>query len=85
MKLTVVRACGHEEQVEVFGSAAEREKKIKWYETTDCKQCYAKEQNSGSEEITMKYSEYKNNFSSCKTKPDSYNREDKTIVVYINK
>lgn len=34
-------------------------------------------------EIEMKYAEYKNNYSDCKTKKDSYNKESKTIIVYI--
>lgn len=34
-------------------------------------------------EQEMKYAEYKKNFSGCQTKKDSYNKETKTIVVYI--
>lgn len=33
--------------------------------------------------VTMKYSEYKDNWSKCKTVSGSYNAADKTIVVMI--
>jgi len=33
--------------------------------------------------MEMKYSEYKKNFAGCRTKKDSYNKETKTIVVYV--
>lgn len=85
MKVLVKRACGHEEQVEVFGTTKERENKIKWYEATDCTSCYSKAANSNCEEIEMTYSEYKNNYADCKTKPNSYNKSTKTIIVYVPK
>lgn len=34
-------------------------------------------------ETEMKYSEYKANYSGCKTKKDSYDKENKTIIVYV--
>lgn len=34
-------------------------------------------------EMEMKYSEYKNSYAGCQTKKDSYNKETKTIVVYV--
>lgn len=34
-------------------------------------------------ETEMKYSEYKKNYAGCYTKKDSYNKETKTIVVYV--
>jgi len=85
MKTLVTRACGHTETVEVFGSTAERESKINWYKNTVCSECHAKEQNSDCEEITMSYSQYKNEYSDCKTKPNSYNKSAKTIIVYVKK
>ncbi len=83
MKVYVTRACGHEEQVEVFGTSAQRESKIKWYESTDCKACYAASQHTNETEVTMSYSEYKNNYADCKTKSGSYDAKAKTIVVYV--
>lgn len=34
-------------------------------------------------ETEMKYSEYKANYSGCKTKKDSYDKANKTITVYV--
>ena len=40
MKYTVKMSCGHEEQVELFGSSAEREKKIIYYQECGvCEDC----------------------------------------------
>jgi hypothetical protein len=56
-----------------------------------CPECYAREQaqkaNEGMqiEEVEMHYSEYKNNYSNCKTLPNSYNKETKTIIVLVPK
>ena len=36
-------------------------------------------------EKVILYKEYKNNYSDCKTKADSYNPVDKTIVIYVPK
>ena len=51
-----------------------------------CPSCYrAEKDRQGCEEVEMHYGEYKKNFSNCKTKPDSYNRDTKTIIVYVPK
>lgn len=81
MKEMVTRACGHTEQVEVFGTAAQRENKLNWYKSTVCGTCYKAEQTKNCEAVEMKYGEYKNNYSSCKT--GEYNKATKTIIVYI--
>ena len=45
MKYTVKMGCGHEEQVELFGSSAEREKKIRYYQNYGmCEECYKQHQ-----------------------------------------
>lgn len=80
MKYTVTRACGHIEVVELFGKAEDRQRKIEWLESTECSDCYNA---IGCEEIEMHYSEYKNKYSDCKTKKNSYDRETKTIVVFV--
>jgi hypothetical protein len=77
---TITRACGHTETVQIYGSAAERSKKIEWYKSTDCSNCWKSE---GCSEVEMSYSEYKNNYADCKTKKDSYNKAAKTIIVYV--
>lgn len=80
MKYEVKRACGHIEVVELFGKAEDRQKKIEWLEQTDCSDCYNA---IGCEEVEMHYGEYKKNYAECKTKKDSYNKETKTIIVFI--
>lgn len=93
---TVTHTCGHEEVHQIYGTNAhgERDHKIEWLETTLCSECWKKEREvkaaaeareSGMHEVEMKYSEYKNNYSDCKTRPNSYNRETKTIIVFVQK
>ena len=43
------------------------------------------EKAQNSEEAELKYSEYKENYADCKTKSGSYDKETKTIVVYVPK
>lgn len=56
---------------------------------TVCPDCYteqkAAEMLRTHDEVEMKYSEYKNHYEKCKTKPDSYNKIMKTIIVYVPK
>lgn len=83
MKVMVTRSCGHTEQVEVFGKNSDRERKLKWYEETCCKDCYRDHIHADDKEVEMPYREYKLNYSDCKTKPGSYNPRTKTVVVYV--
>lgn len=80
MKVEVTRSCGHVQTIEVFGKASERERKITWYETTPCRDCEMKET---CEAVEMHYSQYKNEYADCKT--GEYNKETKTIIVYVPK
>lgn len=88
-KYNVTYKCNHEGIVELFGKSADRERKLEWLETTLCPECYAREQaqkaNKGKQidEIEMTYREYKNNYAGCKTLPNSYNKETKTIIVLV--
>lgn len=52
---------------------------------TRCYNCSVarKAKESGLEEVRMPYAEYKNKYSDCKTKADSYDKSTKTIIVYI--
>ena len=84
MKEMVTRACGHTHQVEIFGTAAARANKIKWYESTDCAECAAAEKNADCEIIEMSYADYKTNHSDCDTVPNSYDKSTKTIKVYVH-
>ena len=82
-KYNVNYKCNHEGTVELFGKTADRENKIAWLETTLCPECYAREQAGQCEEVEMHYSEYKNNYAECKTLPNSYNKDTKTIIVLV--
>ena len=83
MKVWIKRACGHEEQIEVFGKTSDREYRIKCEENKTCRECYQAEQYKGCNEVEMTYAEYKNNYADCKTKPGSYDKKNKTIIVYV--
>ena len=90
MKYDVKFSCGHTETVELFGKNADRQRKIAWFEESGlCSKCYAEkkaaEMAEGFNAVEMFYGDYKEKFSNCKTKPGSYNRETKTIIVYIPK
>lgn len=43
MKTTVTYACGHTEEIVVFGKRADRERKIAWLEAQLCAECRARE------------------------------------------
>ena len=90
MKYDVDFSCGHNEVVQLFGKVRERERRIAYWECYGlCSKCYREqreiEKAIGCDEVEMSYREYKNKFSSCKTKDGSYNGITKTIVVYIPK
>ena len=89
MKYDVTFSCGHTQEVQIYGKAEERERKIKYFGKSGlCPECYKKmneEKAENCEEVEMKYSEYKENYADCKTKSGSYDKEEKTIVVYIPK
>lgn len=88
MKYDVKFACGHVHTVELFGTAAERERKIRYYEERGlCPDCYkaqkSQEMAAEHDEVEMFYGDYKRDYAGCKTKPGSYNTATKTIVVYV--
>ena len=87
-KYDVTYACGHEGVEDITGTNVngEREKKVKWIEENRvCYDCYIAEQMADYDEVEMHYGEYKENYPNCKTKKGSYNKSDKTIIVYVPK
>ena len=43
MKYTITMSCGHEQQIELFGSTKERDRKIDYFKSTGlCRECYKK-------------------------------------------
>lgn len=90
MKYDVTFSCGHTEEIQIYGKAEERERKIKYFGKSGlCPECYKQKMNEekaeSCEEVEMKYSEYKENYADRKTKSGSYDKEEKTIVVYVPK
>lgn len=88
MKYDVKFSCGHTCTIQLYGSTADRERKIAYYERAGtCPDCYREmkemEKAAGCIEVEMHYKEYKNNYADCKTKAGSYNSGTKTIVVYV--
>lgn len=87
-KYDVTYACGHEGVEDITGTNVngEREKQVKWIEENRvCYDCYMAEQMADYDEVEMHYGEYKENYSDCKTKKGSYDKSDKTIIVYVPK
>ena len=87
-KYDVVFSCGHTETKDIFGKASERESKIAYWEKYGiCSCCYRRqkdaENSADCNEVEMFYGDYKRNYPECKTKANSYNRETKTIIVYV--
>ena len=88
MKYNITFSCGHTEERELFGPYKDRDRKIEYFENHGlCSACYHKQQEAelakDYDEVEMSYRDYKNNYSDCKTKYDSYNASTKTIVVYV--
>ena len=86
-KYNIVYQCGHEDTLELYGKSSQRDWAIEKAEESLCPECeaieYAKRNNL--EIVEMHYGEYKNNFSSNSTVRGSYNKEGKTIKVYMPK
>ena len=88
MKYSVLMSCGHEQVMDITGKPAQRENSIEYYGKYGiCQKCYEtqknKENSIGCQEVEMLYKDYMDNFFPCKTKHGSYNRREKTIVVYV--
>jgi len=83
-KYNVMFSCGHKETLEFFSPASECERKIAYFEKHGlCRECYEKEQYKDCDAVEMPYSVYKNKYANCKTKTNSYNKNSKTIIVYV--
>lgn len=49
-KYQIKHTCGHIEEVQLFGSYGDRERKIKWLESMDCPECRKAAANAAAEE-----------------------------------
>lgn len=87
-KYDVKFSCGHEERIELFGKEIDRRRKIEYFEENGlCPNCYKEVINDETakdcEVVEMLYKDYKNEYSTCKTAKNSYNKDTKTITVFI--
>ena len=53
MFTTITHACGHQEEIQVFGKRADRERKIAWLEAQVCAECRAAEATEASKAAGM--------------------------------
>jgi hypothetical protein len=49
---TVTHSCGHDQTHRLFGPIRDREKKVEWLETTQCRDCWSKNQRQAAETST---------------------------------
>ena len=88
MKYDVKFACGHTSTIELFGKMADRERRIAFYEKNYlCPDCYKdmkeEEKKMNCIEVEMSYKEYKESYAECVIKAGTYDKKEKTIVVYV--
>lgn len=89
-KYDVKFACGHTQEMELFGKMDDRRSKIAYYEQHGiCSACYAANQAAEllktCDLVEMPYAQYKNQYAACKTDKNSYNAVTKTIKVFVPK
>lgn len=89
MKYSVEFKCGHNEEVQLYGPYADREREIERLSECDCPACrklaFQKSMSAEYDEVRMSYADYKKSYSDCKTLRDSYDKKTKTIVVFVKK
>ena len=84
MRAEVEYSCGHKEYKKIDCKLKELEGKLKWYkESVICPECKKKAELARTKEVEMLYREYKEKYCDCRTKENSYNKETKTIIVYV--
>lgn len=89
MKYYVKMSCGHAQLMTINGCAEHISKKIKYFEThAMCKCCFMKKRLKEMKEpveVRMTYHAYKTYYRNFPCDMDSYNTEDMTIIVYLDK
>lgn len=89
MQYHIKMSCGHGQLLNINGCAEHIQKKIKFFkEKAVCRCCYMQMQLKNmpdAEEVKMPYHEYKMRYNNFPYHPDSYNKADKTVVVYLPK
>lgn len=86
-KYTINYSCGHTGELQLYGKYKDRENKIEWLEREGlCPECYQQmlyDSYTECHKETLLYRDYKNKYPECKVVKDSYNPDDKTIVVFV--
>lgn len=89
MQYFIKMNCGHGQMLNINGCAEHIQKKLKYFkEKAICKRCYMQMQLKNMidpEEVRMPYYEYKIRYRKFPYQLESYNKTDKTIVVYLPK
>ncbi len=82
----ITMMCGHRQLMPKIAKGPKWERK-KWYYRTKClcDKCNEAVMPDRYNEVEISYWDYKENYSNCITKPNSYNPEKKTIIVYVPK
>ena len=80
MRCHVRCACGHFRIVSLDGTMERIYRKMDLLERMRCPNCL---EAAGCKLVSMPYAEYRNSYSACRTKQDSYDPEQKTISVYV--
>lgn len=53
MKYTIEHSCGHDEEIQLFGKTAERERRIAWLESKPCRECESRERAARAKEAGL--------------------------------
>ena len=77
----IIRSCGHKEKVWLLDDEVNNPLSLQYHSEEMCLNCYISSHHV--KEVEMDYSTYKIEFSECRTKPDSYTPDTKTIIVYV--
>ncbi len=78
----ITRRCGHVETIWLLDSEIENAMAIKNHEDELCDECYKKF--TPVDEVEMDYKTYKIEYGgSYRTKPGSYDKDTKQIIVYV--
>lgn len=80
-KKKITRKCGHQETVWFVDGELNYPQAIKNHEDELCDSCYRLF--TPVQEVEMDYKTYKIEFGNCRTKPNSYDKKTKRIIVYV--
>lgn len=81
---SVDMSCGHKQTVNLNGDVLYvARRRVLYKESGLCDECLNDKNSQGCREVSMSYRRFKNDFSWCNYKRDSYDSIEKTITVYV--